>query len=120
MESESKTREPKPFSWDPKDNSWAIGIALILVGALFLLDTFDILNINLTNWWAVFLLVPGLNMTLSGWRRYGTTGSKSGRRTGMWGMALIIMAFAFFFNIAWSWIFPVVLIGAGIYFLFFR
>jgi hypothetical protein len=59
-------------------------------------------------------------MAVSGWRRYGETGSRNGRNSGMWGLALILMAFAFFFNIAWHLIFPVILIGGGVYLLLSR
>lgn len=108
------------FFWDPKNNNWIVGIALIVVGGLFLLDTFDILDIQLTNWWAVFILIPGINMAVNGWRRYGETGTSRSRNSGVWGIVLIIVAFAFFFNIAWHLIFPVILIGGGIYLLLSR
>lgn len=102
------------------ENNWALGIALILLGSLFLLDTFDILNINLHNWWAVFILIPGLNMAARGWREYRESGSTSSRSTGFWGLVLIVVAVTFFFNISWNLILPVVLMGAGVYLLFFR
>ncbi|NIV11055.1 MAG: hypothetical protein GWN62_07100 [Aliifodinibius sp.] len=102
------------------DNNWAFGIALILVGILFMLDNFNLLDINLTNWWAIFILIPGLNMTVNGWRRYQYNQSQSSRNTAFWGLMLIILAFTFFFNIAWNLVFPIALIGAGIYLFFFR
>jgi hypothetical protein len=101
-------------------DNWIVGLALILVGGLFLLDSFNLVNINLVNWWAVFILIPGLSMTIKGWRRYQEDQSTSSRNSGMWGMALILMAFAFLFNISWNLIFPAFLIGAGAYLLFFR
>ena len=106
--------------WKFENNNWAVGIALILIGALFMLDTFNLVNINLTNWWAIFILIPGLTMTVNGWRRYQDNQSHSARNSAFWGLMLIILAFTFFFNIAWSFVFPLGLIGAGIYLFFFR
>ncbi len=108
------------MGWRFENNNWALGIALVLVGVLFLLNTLNLMDINLTNWWAIFILIPGLNMAVSGWRQYQRDGSFSSRNSGFWGLILIIVAFTFFFNISWSYVFPVVLIGGGIYLLFFR
>ena len=108
------------FEWHFDDNNWIVGLALIVVGGLFLLDSFNIFNINLVNWWAVFILIPGLSMTINGWRRYQKTQSVSARNSGMWGLAMILIAFTFFFNVSWNLIFPVALIGVGGYLLFFR
>ncbi|MBN2046053.1 MAG: hypothetical protein JW757_13605 [Anaerolineales bacterium] len=110
----------RKFEWNSADNNWIMGIVLIVVGGLFLLDSFNILDIRMTNWWAVFLLIPGLSMAVNGWRGYQETQSVSARNSGMWGLILIMIAFSFFFNISWNLIFPVVLIGVGAYLLFFR
>ena len=106
--------------WKFENNNWALGIALILIGALFMLDTFNLININLTNWWAIFILIPGLNMTVNGWRRYQSNQSHSSRNSAFWGLLLIILAFSLFFNISMSFVFPFGLIGAGLYLFFFR
>lgn len=102
------------------NNNWIVGLALIVVGGLFMLDSFNLVNINLVNWWAVFILVPGVSMAINGWRAYQADQSASSRNSAMWGLGLILLAFAFLFNISWSLIFPVFLIGAGAYLLFFR
>ncbi len=102
------------------NNNWIVGLALIVVGGLFMLDSFNLVNINLVNWWAVFILIPGVSMTINGWRAYRNNQSASSRNSAMWGLGLILLAFAFLFNISWSLIFPVFLIGAGAYMLFFR
>jgi hypothetical protein len=118
--SEEQPKENKILGQDNSDNNWALGIALIILGSLFMLDTFDILNINLHNWWAIFILIPGLNMAVKGWREYRETYSSSSRNTGFWGLVLIVLAIAFFFNISWNLIFPIGLVGVGVYLLFFR
>lgn len=107
-------------SWKADNDNWAVGIALILVGGLFMLDTMGIIDIRLTNWWAIFILIPGLNMVFRGWRHFQASQSHHGRNTAFWGMMLIVLAFTLFFNVSWELIFPAGLIGAGLYLLFFR
>ncbi len=122
MNEENQEKETKDFSmeWNLTDNNWIMGVALILSGGLFLLDTMNIVQIDLSNWWAIFILIPGINMAVNGWRRYQRSGSKGGLNTSLWGLVLIIVAFAFFFDIAWSLVFPVVLIAMGAYLLLTR
>jgi uncharacterized membrane protein YhaH (DUF805 family) len=113
----SNKKETRFPGWAAWDDNWAVGIALVLVGGLFLLDTFNILNLVTGNWWAIFILIPGLNMALRGWRDFGETGTKTSRRSGIFGMILILIAFTFFFGISWSYVFPAILIGVGVYIL---
>jgi hypothetical protein len=109
------------IEWEFKSSSdWAVGIALIIVGGLFLLDSFNILNIHLVNWWAVFILIPGISMAVKGWRRNGETSDRSSRNTAIWGMFLILIAFSFFFNLSWNLLFPAGLIILGGYLLLMR
>jgi hypothetical protein len=108
------------FEWQFDNNNWIVGVALIVIGGLFLLDRMNIMNINLINWWAVFILIPGVSMAANGWRRYQETQSVSARNSGMWGVVLILIAFTFFLNVSWNLIFPILLIGVGGYMLFFR
>ena len=118
----------KPFNndnretreWQMDGDNWAVGIALILVGGIFMLDTLGIVDIRLTNWWAIFILIPGLSMAVRGWRRYQVNQSRHSRNSGFWGLFLIVLAFSLFFNISWNLIFPIGLIGGGLYLLFFR
>lgn len=109
-----ETRFPSMAGWDDR---WGLGIALVLAGGLFLLDTFDILNLSLVNWWAIFILIPGINIAIRGWRDYGQTGSSSSLRSGFFGLILILIAFAFFFGLSWNLLFPAILIGVGLYIL---
>lgn len=115
--SEEMNKQERGFNWSSWDDNWATGLALILVGGLFLLHTLDIITIAVYNWWAVFILIPGLNMAIKGWRDYGQSGARSARRTGFWGLVLILVAFTFFFGLSWNYIFPALLIGIGIYIL---
>lgn len=105
---------------DPDNLSW--GIALIVVGLLFMVDTLGIADLPLYNWWAIFILVPGINMLTKAWFNYRQSGSftSNASRSAMWGAVLILVAVTFFFNLSWNLIFPFVLIAAGIYVLLGR
>ena len=101
-----------------RNENWAIGIALIIVGGLFMLDSFNILNIHMHNWWAVFILAPGLTMVVNAYQDYQDT--KTVDTSGLWGLLMIVFATALFFDISWNLIFPVGLIGVGLYMLISR
>jgi uncharacterized membrane protein YhaH (DUF805 family) len=116
----NKNKETRLPDWAAWDENWAVGIALVLVGGLFLLDSFNILNLVIGNWWAIFILIPGLNMAFRGWRDFGQTGARSARRTGFTGLILMLIAFTFFFGISWNYIFPTILIGIGVYVLLLK
>ena len=103
--------------------SWIWGIALILVGGLFLLDNFsNAINLNFYNWWAIFILVPGINMISQALGSYRVSGelTSHGNRRMFWGLFLIALAVSFLFNLSWSIIGPAFLILAGLYMLFIR
>ena len=115
--------EEKNTEWkwhQPTNASW--GIALIVVGLLFMVDSLGIYHIPLHNWWAVFILVPGINMLINAWQIYQDAGEVSDNvsRKAIGGGALVIVSLAFFFNLNWSFFFPIVLIGAGVYLLILR
>lgn len=112
--SEETKNENNIMKWAAWDDNWATGLSLVLIGGLFLLHTFGLINVAIYNWWAIFILIPGMNMTVKGWRRYGSTNSKAAMRTGIWGLVLILVAFTFLFGISWNLFFPLILIGVGL------
>ena len=115
--------EEKKSEWkwhQPTNQDW--GIALVVVGFLFLVSSLGIYHIPLGNWWAVFILVPGINMLINAWQIYQEEGQATDNvsRKAIGGGALVVVSFAFFFNLNWSFFFPIVLIGAGVYILLIR
>lgn len=48
--------------------SMAAAVALILIGGIFLLRNFDVIDIG-HNWWAWFMLIPIAYILSSAWRR---------------------------------------------------
>lgn len=95
------------------------GVALIFLGALFLLDTFNVTPIHFYNWWAIFILVPGINSLIQAGRRFQDAGqiNHKVRRAGFRGLLLVLIALTFFLQLDWGIIFPLFLVGGGIYLL---
>ena len=105
-----------PWNWGGS-NSWIWGIVLLAAGVLLMLRNFTGLDfINLSNWWAVFILVPGISMLANAFN-----GARSGRSVGgqaIWGGFMVLLALSFFFAIDFSLVWPVLLILAGAALLF--
>jgi hypothetical protein len=104
---------------------WMAGLLLIAIGVLFMLYQYGILT-DWTNWWALFILLPGLGVfsaAVGAYRRNG--GQWTGEVIGLLFASLFFlgMTIAFFFDFSVTWIWPLFLIGAGLLLLagsFFR
>jgi hypothetical protein len=93
-----------------------VGLVLIAIGALYLLHNYGLLP-TFTNWWALFLLLPGLgtlSAALGAYRRHGN----------LWDIEVLVpflaslfflgLTLAFLFDIAYGWLWPLFLIAAGL------
>ncbi|KAA3643383.1 MAG: hypothetical protein DWQ07_23000 [Chloroflexi bacterium] len=105
-------------AWDwGGSNSWIWGLALIAVGGLLLLGNFTDFNfIDVSNWWAIFILVPGISMLANAFS--ASRRGRSGGGQAIWGGFLVLLALSFFLNISFALIWPVFLILAGAGLLF--
>jgi len=107
-------------AWDwSRDNRWMIGAALLAIGLLFLSNNLGLTRVPLYNWWAIFILIPGLNMLGHTYSRHRDTGyfTASARRSGLAGFVLVSVSFTFLFNLSWSFVGPLLLVLAGLYLL---
>lgn len=112
-------REPSALQ-NPDNLTW--GIALIVVGIVYLLDTLGIVGLRINNWWAIFILVPGINLLTRAWFYTRESGTFSGRasRSALWGSVLVLLSFTYFFDLDITLMFPFILIGSGLYLLLSR
>lgn len=104
----------------PGSRSWVWGLVLLAVGFLLLLQNFTgVRLIYLNNWWAVFILVPGISSLAQAWERYRESGvfSPGARSSAFWGIVLVAVALTFFFNLSWALMLPVLLIAGGAFLL---
>jgi hypothetical protein len=94
---------------------WIGGAILIVVGIVLILQNTG--NLNLTNWWALFIFIPAIGALASAWRTYQGAGGRltaAARGSLIGGLVLTLVALIFLFNLAWGALGPILLILAGI------
>jgi len=101
-------------------SGWMVGLVLIAIGGLFLLHNAGILP-TFTNWWALFLLLPGvgtLSAALGAYQRNG--GHWTAEVTGpfLGGLLFLGLTALFLFDLNYGWLWPLFLIAAGLLLLF--
>lgn len=97
--------------------TWVAGILLILLGIAFLLQNMGTYAIPLTNWWALFILLPALGAFDAAYRAYKNAGNHlhaSARGSVLGGLILTFIAASFLFNFDWNIFGPILIILAGI------
>lgn len=107
-------------SMDWKFNqSWLWGAAIMLFGLVLLMNNFGYTRIRLYNWWALFILIPGLNLLMMAFSRYRDTGhfTAHGKRAGFGGLVLTTIALVFLLGLSWSMAGPILLVFGGLYLL---
>lgn len=93
---------------------WIPGLILIGIGAFFLINNFT--NFHLTNWWALFILIPAFGSLGKFVHHYGESGRLNGEARGalIWSLILFVVAAAFIFGWSWGLVWPVLLIIGGL------
>ena len=94
---------------------WIWGAVLILIGLILLLQNFGFPY--LSNWWALFILVPAVGSLAAAWNIYRDAGNRlvaPARGSLIGGILLTMVAMLFLFNMNWSLLWPILLILAGV------
>lgn len=95
-------------------STWISGVALIIIGLVFLLQ--NITSLSLGNWWALFILIPAIASLGQAWRGYRQQGkigaSARGSLTG--GLILLLVAIVFLFGLDWGKVWPLFLVIIGL------
>jgi hypothetical protein len=95
--------------------TWVLGGILILLGIIFLLQNMGLAF--LSNWWALFILLPAFGAFTAAWRTYQGAGghlTAASRGSLIGGLVLTMIAAIFLFNLNWTILGPALLILAGI------
>jgi hypothetical protein len=90
-------------------------VILILVGAVILLQNMGMAF--LTNWWALFILIPAFAGFAAAWESYQSNErlTRGGASSLVGGILLTILALAFLLNLSVGlWFWPVFLIVGGL------
>lgn len=101
-------------------SGWFVGLILIVIGGLYLLHDMGYIP-AFTNWWALFLLLPGVGVFSAALAAYR-------KNDGHWtpdvlGLLLFSLLFfgmtaVFLFELNFGWLLPLFLIAAGLLLLF--
>ncbi len=94
--------------------AWIGGAILILIGFIFLVQ--NLTGFSLSNWWALFILIPAINAFGHAYNNYKNDGRLSGpvRRSLFGGLILTFVALVFLFNLNFGTLWPVLLILGGV------
>jgi hypothetical protein len=113
MSDEHSQSEHKPEG-KPRQPAWIVGGVLILLGLVFIIR--NITGVELHNWWALFILIPGLGSLATAWQMFvrndrRITAASRGPLIG--GIVLLAIAAIFLLGIDWAVAWPFLLIIAG-------
>ena len=95
---------------------WLVGLILVVIGGLYLLNELGFMT-ELTNWWALFLLVPAvviLSTALGAFRRNGGRWTPAVVFPLLGSLLLAGLTAAFLFGFDYGWLWSLFLIGAGL------
>jgi len=95
---------------------WLVGVILIAIGGLYLLNEFGVLT-KLTNWWALFLLLPAVAALSAGVGAYRRNGGRwaPGVVFPLLGSVLLAsLSVALLFGFDYGWLWPLFLIAGGL------
>jgi hypothetical protein len=97
-----------------RSDNWVWGIALIVLGGLFLLQ--NLTPFRVVNWWAIFILIPAVGSFATAWRRYRDSGRlSSGARNALFGgMIFTTVALLFLLNLDLGKFWPIFVIAGGL------
>jgi hypothetical protein len=94
-----------------------VGVALIVLGIVYMLQTSGFSLPGIQNWWAFFILIPAVASFLSAWRTYQDRGYVFTREVGSLiggGIFLMVLAGFFLLGLSFSTLWPVLLIAGGL------
>lgn len=112
-EKRQSTRHTAAPSHPERKNAWIPGAILIGLGLIFLVS--NVTGFYFHNWWALFILIPGIVNFSNAWNAYREDGrfSKRARGSLIGGTIITFIAVIFLFNLDWARIWPVFLILVG-------
>jgi peptidoglycan/LPS O-acetylase OafA/YrhL len=94
--------------------AWIVGVALIALGAIFMLQNMGTVLIH--NWWALFILLPALGSFATAYGAYRNSGRLTvvARSSLIGGLILTAIAGFFLLDLDWARWWPTLLILVGI------
>lgn len=95
-------------------------VALIGLGVIFLLRQYGVDIPLFQNWWALFILIPGIGALWTGYNMYNRAGTWTQEARGAvgGGVVILLIALIFLLNLDWGKVWPLFLIVPGVLLLF--
>ena len=92
------------------------GIIVIVIGAIFMLMNFNMIELG-RGWWALFLLIPIIPLASVAWEKWKRNGEKfspdmTGPLIGLMSISTVMVISLF--NISWGSAWPVFIIIGGV------
>jgi len=106
----------QPTKHTRQDYSIITGIVIIIIGTIFLLENFNVIEIG-ERWWALFFLIPISFMVSDIWRRRQNNQGKipvTARGSFIGLIVLSVVMFTFLLELDWAVIWPVFIIIGGL------
>ena len=102
-------------------STWVAGLILILLGGAFLMQNVGMYKFPISNWWALFILIPAIGAferALHFYREANNHVTSQVSGSALSGIVLTLVTFGFLFNIGWTYFGPalIILVGLGILF----
>ena len=120
MTDPTNSTEPSSSRRDSDDGNWPVipiaGVAVVLVGVVFLARNFG-MNLPLPErWWAIFILLPAAASLVQAARFYRFDQHFSSRVAGSAtvGVLMLAVALILFLNLKWAVFWPVMVIIVGL------
>lgn len=92
------------------------GLVLVVIGVMYLLQETEVLP-SLTNWWALFLLLPALGMlsaALGAFQRNGHRVTSAVVLPLLGGLLMVGLTVVLYFGLSLGWLWSLVLIAGGL------
>jgi hypothetical protein len=102
-------------------SGWIVGVILIVLGGLFLAQNTGVYKFPISNWWALFILIPAIGAferALHYYRKADNQLTAQVSGSILSGIVLTLLTLGFLFNIGWTYFGPVLIILAGLGILF--
>jgi len=112
------SQEKSSTRWVARMGMW-IGLAVMLLGGIFLLDEFGIFSfqetMGISGWWGLVVLIPGLGALYNALRMALEMGVLNAAAISLIVVGFCACAVAFFalLGLGWNLLLPIILIGAG-------
>ena len=105
----------------PSSGALVLGVILIVLGGAFLMQNMGKFYFPLTNWWALFILIPAIGAferALHSYREANNQMTSQVSGSILVGIVLSLVTLGFLFNIGWTYFGPalIILVGLGILF----